>query len=550
MPRIPFDAGNVALRPTEIGIEATAAAARRINTPFNQVAGALSGLGAETAALGNKEARAIAAEGSAISGGIEAAGGLALKYQEHRELTQGTAALAGFLDAKTKQWDDAVKSADPNDTTIAQNFRDGLETDFEKFRDGFLTEKGQQWADAHIASARQHFYQKTGSDMAALAGAALKNNVQSTADNFSNTAMRSPDFHTVDYLLGTVDSTVGGLVGSSPNIKGTDAAKTSLQLSDDLKRHIVKSGAVGAIQKSSDPVATAKAWGEKYPDLLSADDLNKLSKAADSQVRAQRTQENYDKRVAAQETKQRSAERLDELRTNLIDNPRSVRARDVINDPLLTQSDKTHALKIIEQAMKPTPLPARVSAKNYVDLTERINLPAGDPNRVTDEDTIHKAYGDGLINGGDYSRALKEFRENRTPDGETFAQSKRFFMDNVVKPQLVKGAFDPATGSSDMARYKKNMDDMIDAYRKEGKNPRELFNPKSPDYLGNPDIINGFKTPLTQQVEEFTKRMTPQDVIKEPQTTQPQSAPPPANERARKPGETPDAYLKRMGLNP
>lgn len=549
MPRIPFDAGNVALRPTEVGIESTAAAARRINSSFNQVSGALSGLGSETAALGNREARATAAEGAAISSGVEAAGGLALKYQEHRELAQGTAALAGFLDAKTKQWDDAVKSADPNDTTVAQNFREGLETDFEKFRDGFLTEKGKQWADAHIASARQHFYQKTSADMSALAGAALKNNVQTTADNFSNTAMRSPDFHTVDYLLGTVDSTVGGLIGSSPNVKGTDAAKTALQLSDDLKRHIVKSGAVGAIQKSDDPVATANAWAEKYPDLLSADDLNRLSKGAEAQVRAQRTQDNYDRRVAERETKQRSAERLDELRTNLIDNPTAVKARDVINDPLLTQSDKTHALKIIEQATKPAPIPSRVSAKNYVDLTERINLPVGDPNRINDEDAIHKAYGDGQINRGDYSRALKEFRENRTPDGETFAQSKRFFMDNVVKPQLVKGAFDPATGSSDMARYKKNMDDMIDAYRKDGKNPRELFNPKSQDYLGNPDIINGFKTPLTQQVEEFTKRMTLQSVVNEPKPQQTAPSPPPANERVRKPGETPDAYLKRIGLS-
>jgi len=554
MPKIEvFDAGKGEVRPTETGVQSVAAAARRVGAAYNEVSGSMRDLGRETAALGVAQGHGLATLGKGIGSAISSASEFATNYADHQQISQGALAAAGFLDAHTKQWDDAVKAADPNDPTVATKFRDQTEKDFDKFCEAFTTDRSRQWAENRIQTMRQHFFEKTASDMSGLAAKAATQNVQGIADKLSSTAARSADFHTVDYLLGTIKGEVGAIFDTSPNLRGAEAAKSKVELEGSLRNHIIKSGAAGAIERSDDPVATSKAWLEKYPEL--ADDAGRLGKAAEGQVRAQRAQQAYEKRVANDEIKQQSAQRLDDLRTSLIDDPRSVKPRDVVNDRALTPTDKNHALKFIEQATKQTAIQATVSAKNYVELTERINRPPGDPERINDEGAIHSSYGDGKISRADYTRALKEFRENRTPDGETFAKSKRFFMDTTAKPQLLKGAFDPVAGSVDLARYMHHVDDMIDAYRRENKNPRELFNPKSPDYLGNPDIINGFKTPLSQQIEGYSKRFATPSVPapSAPQAQPPAGAPQPPpqpNDRARRPGESLADYDRRTGRMP
>jgi hypothetical protein len=192
-------------------------------------------------------------------------------YLGHQEVRTAAAAKAKLFDQLSDEWNSRVKNADPNDPSVAAKFREEvLQPSLDKFGEAFsTTPKGQQWSETHVASMRDHFFQKTAADMSSLAGAAVVLDVQRLGNATANSASKSPDFHTVDYLLGSVKSSVGDIVDSSPNIKGADAFKARMGLTEKMSRQIVEAGAVGAIAQSSDPEKTAQQWADKYSEFLS-----------------------------------------------------------------------------------------------------------------------------------------------------------------------------------------------------------------------------------------------------------------------------------------
>ena len=59
-----------------------------------------------------------------------------------------------------------------------------------------------------------------------------------------------------------------------------------------------------------------------------------------------------------------------------------------------------------------------------------------------------------------------------------------------------------------MYRFSSYVSQQVQTYRAEGKNPYDLFDPSKPDYLGKPEIVNSYKIPLTQQIENITQGLT------------------------------------------
>jgi hypothetical protein len=160
-----------------------------------------------------------------------------------------------------------AKRADPNDPTVAAQFREQvLEPALQDYSKGFLTEGGLKFAQGRTESIRNHMFTKTAADMSSLAAAAVSVNVSETANRLSNTAMNDPS--AVPHLLKNADELVGGIVESSPNIKGTDSAKARMGLTEKMKEAIVKAGAQGAIAKAANPEAEAARWGQMYPSAI------------------------------------------------------------------------------------------------------------------------------------------------------------------------------------------------------------------------------------------------------------------------------------------
>lgn len=304
--RIPeFDAGNLSLRPSETGVEAEAGAARRVGTFYNQQAGAqemlaretdrLAGIteqvGRETEQLGSEKGAAMASAGRAIGGGISDAGDAAVKYLDHQQISQGAASWSKLLQDTTTDWNNTVKNADPNNPHVAQDFMDSLEDRLSKFQEnGFYTEGGQKWAEAHVDALRQHMTEKTMADMSSVAGDAVVVNHKQTVNSLSATVHDDPS--SLDFALAGLKSSAEGMISSSPNLKGTDVARVRGEVQQSGAEAIVKSAAIGYIEKNG----TIPPWATdpKYAPYINGADLKTLEKQAQVQKRVEQSANRQD----------------------------------------------------------------------------------------------------------------------------------------------------------------------------------------------------------------------------------------------------------------
>ncbi|HEX9213165.1 MAG TPA: hypothetical protein VF901_21870 [Bradyrhizobium sp.] len=259
MPNIrEFQTPALGLRANETGVEATAAAARRVGAEYNEAGGS------------------IAAGGAAIGQSIKIAGDLYDDHLTHQEISRGGLALAGMMGKKTEDWNTAAKGADPNDPTVANKFlQESLEPDLEKFKEGFTTQRSQQWAESHVDAFRQHMFVKTSADMASLAGEAIKANYRQTTNSLANTVRNDPT--SLDFVLKTYEDTLTSVVGTSTNLKGADAGRIKTELLQKGKEELVKSAALGHIE------ATGKMppWSTdpKYSPYITPSELKQLEVA-------------------------------------------------------------------------------------------------------------------------------------------------------------------------------------------------------------------------------------------------------------------------------
>jgi hypothetical protein len=298
MANIPqYDAPNLALRPSETGVEAVAGTARRVGMFYNQqssaeetlareterLAGQTQQLGRETGEFGSEKGAALTSVGRAVGSGVEAVGDAAVKYLDHQQISKGSADFTQLMLGATKQWNDTVKNADPNDPTVGPKFMAALNSQLDSFKQngGFVTDNGQQWAEAHIDALRQHMAEKTQGDMSSLAGEAAVVNHQQTINQLSATVHSDPS--SIDFALATLKSSSEGVISTSPNLTGAEAGKVRMELQQHGAEAIVKSAAVGYIEKTGN----MPDWitDPKYAPYVNGAELKMLESAAQTETK-------------------------------------------------------------------------------------------------------------------------------------------------------------------------------------------------------------------------------------------------------------------------
>jgi hypothetical protein len=290
MPNIrTYDAGDIGLRPTETRIEARAGTARRIGAFSNQVAGATEmlarsteQLGRETESLGSYVSEAGHQSARAIASTIETAGRQAEKIADHQQIVAGAPAFAKLMQAKEDQWNATAKGADPNDPTTGKKFLDGnLEPDLQKFSEGFYTEGARHWAESQVNAFRQHMYAKTAADMSTAAGQAAVVGQHQTINSLSATVRSDPS--SLDFSLATLDHATEGVLSTSPNLSAADAARARGAILQKGKEEIIKSAALGHIEKTGQ--VPSWATDPKYAPYVNGAELKTVEGYAKAQQR-------------------------------------------------------------------------------------------------------------------------------------------------------------------------------------------------------------------------------------------------------------------------
>lgn len=266
MPNIrQFDApANLGLQPTETGIDAAVQSARRIGTFYNQ------------------KADALGQEGQVAASSLRDAGEAAVNFEDHREISAGTATGTQLMANALTQWNQIAKNADPNDPSVAQKYlTETLEPQIEKWTSGFNTERSQQFAQQFADNLRRDMFHKTAADMSTMAGIAVQQNARTTVNSLGTAVAADPS--SLDFALSTVDHTLGHTVDSSPTLSADDAARVKTAVTQEAKETIVKSAVASMIQKN--PQIDLTAIEKKYGQYLKPGEVQQFQKAAQTQAK-------------------------------------------------------------------------------------------------------------------------------------------------------------------------------------------------------------------------------------------------------------------------
>jgi hypothetical protein len=498
---------ELGLTPTDRGVSAFEAAARR------------------SAAFYNQAAEAVNDTGRRIASTITDVGDIAVKSADHFEISRGAANFAKLQADLTEKWNETAKSANPNDPTVAAKFRDDVVApELEKFQSGFNTERSQQFAESKVESLRTHMFEKTAADMSTLAGIAVRKNISDSTTAMSNTALLDPS--SVPNLLKNVDHSIAAVVGSSPTLSPVDAARATGELSDATKKAIVHSGAIGAIQKSGNPEATAEAWVKKYPDIISGDDAKTLAANARQQIRARNydyeTNRRRDKEIAQDKSTEAANGYLIQVRSQDPKIAGDPTASKILNDPTLTKTDKNNLLNYVDRQLKPE-TDTRISQQTFVGLLRDMRAPDADPDKV-----MQKAWDARLMDPGkpgsmsekDFNQFRAEVVARKTPEGAALEHDRNLFFKQYAGA-IAGRAYDPVVGSPKLYAAEMDARRVESDLRRKNLDPHLAYDPSSEYFLGKPDRVAKYSGSMQGDLE--IKATTPAAVTKAEDTGPPPS---------------------------
>jgi len=293
-----FDTPQLGLQPTEIGIEATAAAARRGGTFYNQAAAALT------------------ARGQHIASATKDAGDLAINYIEHREISNGAAKLAQIEDGYTGAWQKfaADPNRDWNDPTVVQQFRAGMEPGLQQFKDSFITERGRDWAEGRVDRFREHMFSKTAADASTMSAAAIVQNKEETVNSATSRVYKDPS--ALDDALAGLHDSINATVDSSPTLDVGTRARTKESLFKQDEK-LVKAAVMGAIRNGGDWRAIAE--NPKYSKYINAPEIAQFEREEKFYDRVDRAEKRADKLDADNEARSRFHRDTNDLEFSLFD---------------------------------------------------------------------------------------------------------------------------------------------------------------------------------------------------------------------------------------
>lgn len=491
---------GIGLRPSDTGVDATAAAARRIGSFYNAAGDALNDTG------------------SRIASTIRDVGDIAVKYEDHQQISHGAATAAKLQLDLNKQWSDVAKTADPNDPSVAAKFHNEVVAPaLEKFQSGFTTENSQRFAEARAEQLRLEMFHKTTADMSAMAGIAVRNNLATTATSMSNTAMLDPS--SVPSLLENVDHSVAAVVGSSPTMNAVDVARVHSEVTNQMRSAIVKAGAIGAIQKAGDPEAEADKWIQKYPDIISGEEAKTLAANARQQIRARNydfeTNRRREKQVAQDVSTEKANQYLIDVRSQdprLANDPT---ASKILNDQQLTKQDKNNLLNLMDRQLKPE-TDSRLSQQTFVGLLRDLRAPNADPDTV-----MQKAWDARLMDPGkpgsmtehDFNQFRAEVVARKTPEGAALERDRSLFFKQYAGA-IAGPSYNPAVGDPKLYNAEADARRMEADLRRKGLDPHLAYDPSSEYFLGRTQRLSkwqqSMQIDLQTRAEQPSQQATPQ----------------------------------------
>lgn len=187
---------------------------------------------------------------------------------------------------------------------------------------------------------------------------------------------------------------------------------------------------------------------------------------------------------------------------------------------------------------------AKTDIRLYNNLADRITNPESQDPIVSRDELLPLAGKGKLAVDGPHSLATLDKLFNRTPEGQAMMQGQKQLFDSAKKTIRFKNdltnTYD-TLGENKLAQFYHDFA-QAKANLPAGHKPSELVDSSNPLYFGN--RLDSYSTPMQERIQHQFMDRTDKALGLRPTGSDPNPTPNPA---ARKPGETPAAFLKRTG---
>lgn len=506
--------------------------------------GPLQSLASAQAEAGRSQANAIKTQWDSAGKAISDTFSIVEKHLEQNDTSKLTADGAMTHAQLKKQWSETVAQADPNDPEVADKFmNDVVQPTLDKMSEGINTQRGQEMYEQMAARIKADMFETSAVDQSTLRGNAAVNNLQTFRNKTSSSLQTDPTgFRTAvamtDVVLQNYQATYG-------NEKTRDQLMT---LGHEMKHEFAVS-ALQAMAKAN-PAAAKKAIASgAYDEFIDGTDKNSLDSYADQQQGA----DDAEQKSAAVELRKTQKDAFNASAATLSgaligEDGRVVVPPNYFKD-LITLSQAPEADAGTISALRNAAIaaldrqakgPVVVSDPHVVDeFKNRMGLDPTDPRALT-IDEVFQAAADGRLSEKDLGFYTKWVNsDSRDPEKNAamreFNKVANAFKTSITKSNMLRS---DAAGDLLFSDFTREAQSKLLAGLEAGKPLNELLDRFKPgNVFEGVDRYILSKTQARDQFRQQTKgTLRPADVKAAPEATP-----------ARAAGETPAAYLKRIG---
>lgn len=411
-------------------------------------------------------------------GGVQV--GQALRQrQSQREISRLNAEFAKSQAALTVEWQETLRTADPNDEAVAETFRENVvKPRIEAMREFANTRESRAYFDRAAAGLGAGFLTTTEAGQRSLRETAAVQNFDTMLNQMGDAVTLDP--LSFEHVEGMVDLQLEGLIQS----EGLSREK-ALVLKSQAQTNLAFGAAQGLIQQDPEMGREAVETG-RFSEFIDAQQKQRLLAFADSQEAAQEAAVKKAReeaaRVAQVEVMREAvnddgtinAEDLPRLQGQLLRNP------NLTNDPASLRA----TLNFLDQLAddETSGAPAKTDPAVFQEFIRRSALPPGDPNRPTRNEVL-------MTTGNGLSKDDARFIANDIV-GER--GSEREEVANALRNDSLRNAAAILTGSATLEFVEdpgkiENLNRFQNfarlrelQLRAEGKSPAEIWAPDGP----------------------------------------------------------------------
>lgn len=501
-----------------------------------------SGGGSSPEAFGASGGRALQQFGREVRGAVD------VVYQrvEQGEKSDINAEFAKAQADMTLEWQERLRTADPSDRSLSENFLKDYDSRMEEIGQKATTVGAQSYFRNGSADMRARFQTTAASMQSEMAGRRAAENFKKTVSDLSSSLLNDPSSFT-----GSVQILEDGINNDF------ESGMISREIAEELRAkampELTKAQIRGWIRL--DPKSTGKNLTEgKWDTYIDGDTKQQMFgevKVAEEAARVQAERARMDAERARQ--KRESAAMTNYFKELRLDGKFDVQA--ILDDADLDFASKVQMVnmgdafnraggKIAKDPGTIIELFNRIHAPdNYVQVA-----PDGTRYKISDEKYFNKFFGKGLDTEA-LTMLRGELQGKGTVEGERVSKLKHAMTEAAYAAIVKKDAFGLADteGSKSFLEYLTEFTTTWDQRVSAGVSPNDLTNPTHKEYMGK--FFEKYRLTPQQKVRNMAKSAGGAPAPISPFQTTPVPAPSADGKWRAQENETPAEYLKRRKGN-